>query len=59
MVNYLKPEMKEYDIKVTDEMLRALVRSGRLRWSQQADPLAIRKALAKLLHDLVNDPASL
>jgi hypothetical protein len=40
-------------IDINQRILKALVASGRLRWSQQADRLAIGKAIDKLMQDIV------
>jgi len=57
VVNYLKPEMMEVKVKIDDRIMQALLRSGRLQWHQQADDLAIRKALTQLIDDLANGQA--
>lgn len=53
MVNHLKPDLMEIEVKVDERMMAALIGSGRLQFHQRADDLAVKKAIARLIDDLV------
>lgn len=40
-------------VRADPPVIKMLIEMGRLRWSQQADPLAIGKAMNQMLKDLL------
>jgi hypothetical protein len=47
-------------VEISPVVMKALIASGRLRWSQQNDKLAVGKAVDRLMHDIAagTEPAS-